>query len=29
MNQLGGLASRMPRTTLSWLIGVGSMMGFR
>ena len=27
MNQLGGLASRMPRTTLSWLIGVGSMMG--
>ena len=28
MNQLGGLAQRMPRTTLSWLIGVGSMMGF-
>jgi NADH:ubiquinone oxidoreductase subunit 5 (subunit L)/multisubunit Na+/H+ antiporter MnhA subunit len=28
MNQLGGLASRMPRTTLSWLIGVGAMMGF-
>ena len=28
MNQLGGLAARMPRTTLSWLIGVGSMMGF-
>ncbi|HEV2446446.1 MAG TPA: proton-conducting transporter membrane subunit, partial [Candidatus Sulfopaludibacter sp.] len=28
MNQLGGLATRMPRTTLSWLIGVGSMMGF-
>jgi multicomponent Na+:H+ antiporter subunit A len=27
MNQLGGLAARMPRTTLSWLIGVGSMMG--
>ena len=27
MNQLGGLASKMPRTTLSWLIGVGSMMG--
>lgn len=27
MNQLGGLASRMPRTALSWLIGVGSMMG--
>jgi NADH:ubiquinone oxidoreductase subunit 5 (subunit L)/multisubunit Na+/H+ antiporter MnhA subunit len=28
MNLLGGLAQRMPRTTLSWLIGVGSMMGF-
>jgi len=27
MNQLGGLAQKMPRTTLSWLIGVGSMMG--
>src|ERR1035437_6441146 len=27
MNQLGGLAQRMPRTTLSWLIGVGSMAG--
>ena len=27
MNQLGGLAPKMPRTTLSWLIGVGSMMG--
>jgi NADH:ubiquinone oxidoreductase subunit 5 (subunit L)/multisubunit Na+/H+ antiporter MnhA subunit len=27
MNQLGGLATRMPHTTLSWLIGVGSMMG--
>ena len=27
MNQLGGLASRMPQTTLSWLIGAGSMMG--
>ncbi|MGD0939884.1 MAG: proton-conducting transporter membrane subunit [Terracidiphilus sp.] len=27
MNQLGGLALKMPRTTLSWLIGVGSMMG--
>jgi multicomponent Na+:H+ antiporter subunit A len=27
MNELGGLAQRMPRTTLSWLIGVGSMMG--
>src|SRR5215469_2078118 len=28
MNQLGGLAARMAQTTLSWLIGVGSMMGF-
>jgi len=28
MNQLGGLAARMPHTTLSWLIGAGSMMGF-
>jgi NADH:ubiquinone oxidoreductase subunit 5 (subunit L)/multisubunit Na+/H+ antiporter MnhA subunit len=28
MNQLGGLAPKMPHTTLSWLIGVGSMMGF-
>ena len=28
MNQLGGLAQRMPKTTLSWLIGAGSMMGF-
>jgi NADH:ubiquinone oxidoreductase subunit 5 (subunit L)/multisubunit Na+/H+ antiporter MnhA subunit len=28
MNQLGGLAQRMPQTTLSWLVGVGSMMGF-
>lgn len=28
MNQLGGLAPRMPHTTLSWLVGVGSMMGF-
>jgi NADH:ubiquinone oxidoreductase subunit 5 (subunit L)/multisubunit Na+/H+ antiporter MnhA subunit len=28
MNQLGGLAGRMPQTTLSWLIGVGAMMGF-
>ena len=27
MNQLGGLAGRMPRTTLSWLVGAGSMMG--
>ena len=27
MNKLGGLASRMPQTTLSWLIGAGSMMG--
>jgi len=27
MNQLGGLATKMPHTTLSWLIGVGSMMG--
>jgi multicomponent Na+:H+ antiporter subunit A len=27
MNKLGGLAGRMPRTTLSWMIGVGSMMG--
>jgi len=28
MNRLGGLAGRMPQTTLSWLIGVGAMMGF-
>jgi multicomponent Na+:H+ antiporter subunit A len=28
MNELGGLAPKMPRTTLSWLIGVGSMVGF-
>ena len=27
MNQLGGLAQKMPQTTLSWLIGIGSMMG--
>ncbi len=27
MNQLGGLASKMPRTTWAWLISVGSMMG--
>ena len=27
MNQLGGLAQRMPRTTLAWLIGAGSMAG--
>jgi formate hydrogenlyase subunit 3/multisubunit Na+/H+ antiporter MnhD subunit len=27
MNKLGGLAQLMPRTTLSWLIGAGSMMG--
>jgi len=27
MNQLGGLAQKMPHTTLSWLIGIGSMMG--
>src|SRR5258708_7303081 len=26
MNQLGGLAQRMPRTTLSWRIGFGSLM---
>jgi multicomponent Na+:H+ antiporter subunit A len=25
MNKLGGLAQKMPRTTLSWLIGAGSM----
>ncbi|UWZ83588.1 proton-conducting transporter transmembrane domain-containing protein [Occallatibacter riparius] len=28
MNELGGLAPKMPRTTLSWLIGIGSMVGF-
>jgi formate hydrogenlyase subunit 3/multisubunit Na+/H+ antiporter MnhD subunit len=28
MNELGGLAPKMPHTTLSWLIGVGSMVGF-
>jgi NADH:ubiquinone oxidoreductase subunit 5 (subunit L)/multisubunit Na+/H+ antiporter MnhA subunit len=27
MNQLGGLAGKMSRTTLSWFIGIGSMMG--
>src|SRR5271157_3756243 len=27
MNGLGGLAQRMPRTTLCWLIGVGNMAG--
>lgn len=27
MNELGGLAQRMPRTTLCWLLGVGSMAG--
>ncbi len=27
MNQLGGLAQRMPRTTFCWLIGVGNMAG--
>jgi multicomponent Na+:H+ antiporter subunit A len=27
MNKLGGLAGKMPQTTLSWLVGVGSMMG--
>jgi multicomponent Na+:H+ antiporter subunit A len=27
MNELGGLSQRMPHTTSSWLIGVGSMAG--
>ena len=27
MNKLGGLAGKMPKTTLSWLIGAGSMAG--
>ncbi|MGA2673920.1 MAG: proton-conducting transporter membrane subunit [Terracidiphilus sp.] len=27
MNQLGGLARRMPQTSIVWLISVGSMMG--
>jgi NADH:ubiquinone oxidoreductase subunit 5 (subunit L)/multisubunit Na+/H+ antiporter MnhA subunit len=27
MNELGGLAQRMPRTTMCWLMGVGSMAG--
>jgi multicomponent Na+:H+ antiporter subunit A len=27
MNQIGGLAQKMPQTTLSWLIGIGAMMG--
>ncbi|MGC1460619.1 MAG: proton-conducting transporter membrane subunit, partial [Terracidiphilus sp.] len=27
MNKLGGLAQKMPHTTVSWLIGIGSMMG--
>jgi formate hydrogenlyase subunit 3/multisubunit Na+/H+ antiporter MnhD subunit len=27
MNLLGGLARKMPRTTIVWLISVGSMMG--
>jgi len=26
MNELGGLAQRMPRTTAVWLISAGSMM---
>jgi multicomponent K+:H+ antiporter subunit A len=29
MNELGGLAGRMPQTTLWWLVGMGSMMGIR
>jgi multicomponent Na+:H+ antiporter subunit A len=27
MNKLGGLAQKMPHTTLFWLINIGSMMG--
>jgi len=27
MNRLGGLAHRMPRTTLCWMVGVGNMAG--
>jgi multicomponent Na+:H+ antiporter subunit A len=27
MNQLGGLAQKMPHTTFSWLVNIGSMMG--
>jgi multicomponent Na+:H+ antiporter subunit A len=27
MDQLGGLADRMPRTALCWLVGVGNMAG--
>jgi len=27
MEQLGGIAGRMPRTTTAWMISVGSMMG--
>ena len=27
MNALGGLAQRMPRTTLFWLVGIGNMAG--
>jgi multicomponent Na+:H+ antiporter subunit A len=27
MDQLGGLAPKMPKTTLVWMIGIGSMMG--
>ncbi len=27
MNKLGGLAQKMPQTTLSWLIGAGAMAG--
>jgi multicomponent Na+:H+ antiporter subunit A len=27
MNKLGGLATKMPRTTIVWLISAGSMMG--
>ena len=27
MNRLGGLAARMPRTTLAWMVGVGNMAG--
>jgi len=27
MDQLGGLAARMPRTTATWLVQAGSMMG--
>lgn len=27
MNKLGGLAGRMPHTTIAWMIGMASMMG--